>query len=228
MSRRSAAAPSFGLVHGGAHGAWCWTRLVPELERQGFAALTVDLPCEDESAGAAEYAEVAARCFGEADGQIVLVGHSLGGLTIPLLATELPVSGLVFLTGLMPSPGISLRDQQAEEPDMLFPYHGGPAGLRDRFYHRCRPQDADWAMGRLRTQALKPFVETTPLTRWPQIPTAYVLATEDKACNPDWSRQAARGRLGVEPVELLGADHSPFLSRPTELASVLVALAGSF
>lgn len=228
MSRGFGAARSFGLVHGGAHGAWCWTRLVPELERQGFTALSVDLPCEDEAAGAAEYAEAAARCFAEVDGQIVLVGHSLGGLTIPLLATELPVSGLVFLAGLMPSPGRSLQDQQAEEPDMLFPYHGGPAGLRDRFYHRCRPEDADWAMSRLRPQALKPFVETTPLTRWPQTPTAYVLATEDRACNPEWSRTAARTRLGVEPIELAGSDHSPFLSRPAELASVLVSIAGSF
>lgn len=227
MSGGSGTARTFGLVHGGAHGAWCWTKLVPELERHGFAALAVDLPCEDEAAGAGEYAEVAARCFAQADGAIVLVGHSLGGLTIPLLAEELPAAGLIFLTGLIPSPGRSLRDQQTEEPEMLFPYHGGPAGLRDRFYHRCRPADADWAMSRLRTQALKPFVETTPLTRWPAVPAAYLLATEDRACNPDWGRKAAADRLGVEPIELIGSDHSPFLSRPAELARVLVGIARS-
>jgi pimeloyl-ACP methyl ester carboxylesterase len=132
---------------------------------------------------------------------------------------------MVFISGLLPSPGLSLRDQQAAEPEMMFPYRGGVAGLRERFYHRCEPEDADRAMTLLRRQALKPFVETTPLAAWPELPSSYVLGTEDRACNPDWSRRAARERLGVEPIELEGSDHSPFLSRPDELARLLVELA---
>ena len=108
---------------------------------------------------------------------------------------------------------------------MLFPYHGGQPALRSRFYHQCRPDEVDWAMGKLRPQALKPFTETTPLQKWPPVPSSYIVCTEDRACNPAWSRRAARSRLEIEPIELVGSDHSPFLSRPAELAALLIQLA---
>jgi pimeloyl-ACP methyl ester carboxylesterase len=218
-------APTFGLVHGGAHGAWCWDRLVEALARLGRRAIAMDLPCEDEDAGAAEYAAVVVDALAGVDGEVVLVGHSLGGLTVPLVASARPASRMIFLSGLLPSPGLSLRDQQAAEPEMMFPYRGGRAGLRERFYNTCAPEDADRAMALLRPQALKPFVEKTPLEAWPELPSSYVLCTEDRACNPAWSRRAARDRLGVAPVELAGSDHSPFLNRPDELARLLVELA---
>ncbi len=216
---------TFGLVHGGAHGAWCWERLVPELEQRGRTAVAADLPCEDETAGTAEYADVVTAALAESNGNVVLVAHSLGGLTAPLVAERRPVARLVFVAGLLPVPGKSFRDQQGDEPDMLFPYRGGRAGLRERFFGDCSPEDADWAMARIRDQALKPFTETTPLREWPNIPSSYVLCTADRACNPAWGRRAARNRLGVEPIELVGSDHSPFLSRPAELADLLVRLA---
>lgn len=65
------------------------------------------------------------------------------------------------------------------------------------------------------------MTETTPLEHWPSVPAIYVLTTEDRVVNPAWSRRAARERLGVDPVELPGG-HSPFVSRPGELAAVLL------
>ena len=102
---------------------------------------------------------------------------------------------------------------------------GGKAGLRERFYATCAPEDADRAMGLLRRQSETPFVERTPLRAWPSAPSSYVVCAEDRAVVPAWSRRAARERLGIEPVELAGSDHSPFLGRPGELAELLVALA---
>ena len=40
----------FILIHGGFHGAWCWDRVVPELERLGHQALALDLPGHGERA----------------------------------------------------------------------------------------------------------------------------------------------------------------------------------
>ena len=88
---------TFGLVHGAFHGSWCWERLTPELERLGHRVLTVDLPGEEPLAGAAEYAAVAVTAFADAGEDLVLVGHSLGGLTIPLIAASRPARQLVFL-----------------------------------------------------------------------------------------------------------------------------------
>lgn len=62
--------------------------------------------------------------------------------------------------------------------------------------------------------------EITPLTGWPDVPSAYILCRGDRAFNPDWARAAARERLGVEALEIDGG-HSPFLTRPMELAALI-------
>ncbi|HLM06339.1 MAG TPA: alpha/beta fold hydrolase [Blastococcus sp.] len=62
-----------------------------------------------------------------------------------------------------------------------------------------------------------------PLDRWPDVPSTYVLMTEDRAVGTDWSRRVAATRLGGDLRELPGS-HSPFYSRPAELAELLMSL----
>jgi pimeloyl-ACP methyl ester carboxylesterase len=81
---------TFGLVHGGGFGAWCWEWLIPAVEARGHRAATVDLPPEYQAAGAAQCAAVVACAFASSD-DLALVGHSLAGLIIPLVAAERPV-----------------------------------------------------------------------------------------------------------------------------------------
>ena len=68
------------------------------------------------------------------------------------------------------------------------------------------------------------FVEPCPIDTWPDVPATYILMTDDRSVNPEWSRAVARGRLGADLVELPGG-HSPFYGRPAELADVLDAIA---
>jgi pimeloyl-ACP methyl ester carboxylesterase len=229
---------TFGLVHGAGHGAWCWERLIPELGARGHRAVAVDLPCEDPAAGALRYAEIVDQAMPPAD-DLVLVGHSLAGLTVPLVAARRPVRRLVFLCALIPLFGRSLADQVAAEPDMYDPIGRGHPGrvtdpdgttwfrdegaVRDVFYHDCAPEDVHWAFARLRRQAAAPRREACPLSAWSPGERTYVLCREDRAVSPTWSRRAARERLGVEPIELDGS-HSPFISRPAALAAVLDGL----
>ena len=91
-------------MHGAWHGAWCWERLTPELERKGHRVVAVDLPIGDSEAGLRRYAELTADALGDAD-DVVLVGHSLGAGSIPIVATLRPVRHLVFVCGLLPSRG---------------------------------------------------------------------------------------------------------------------------
>jgi pimeloyl-ACP methyl ester carboxylesterase len=230
---------SFGLVHGAGHGAWCWERLIPELSALGHRAWAMDLPCDDPAAGAQRYAEVVDRTLPPA-ADLILVGHSLGGLTIPLVAARRPVRRLVFLCALIPVPGRTLVEQAAEAPEMFHAVlrdHPGrvtdsdgttwlrdEAAARDLYYHDCTPGDVRWAWSRLRRQAVAPRREPCPLSTWPGAERAYILCREDRALSPDWSRRAARERLGVDPIELDGS-HSPFISRPADLAAVLDRLA---
>ena len=76
--------------------------------------------CEDRRRPSA-YAEVVLAETAVAGDDLVLVGHSLGGLTIPLVAAARPVRALVFLCALLPQPGLSLVDQLASGAKIFYP-----------------------------------------------------------------------------------------------------------
>lgn len=225
------------LVHGSYHGAWCWDLLVPELERLGHRVIAVDLPISEPQAGAQAYAEAVVTASTPFD-EPVVVGHSMAGLVIPLVAAARPVRRLVFLAAFLPVPGVSINDQRSSEPvDGTTPpttaewtslgndvWMVGPNTARELFFHDASPETAAWAIARLRPQAYRAMSEPSPLQRWPDVPVDVIACRGDRAINPDWVRTAARERLGVEAVEIDGG-HSPFLTRPGELARLLDALA---
>jgi pimeloyl-ACP methyl ester carboxylesterase len=229
---------AFVLVHGAWHGAWCFERLGGELERLGHVARAVDLPCDDPDVGCEGYATTVVDAIADLDGDVVVVGHSLGGLTIPRVAAVRPVRALVFLCALVPVPGSSLVDQMRADDGPL-PAGFGAALQRDArgrsfwpqgtaasgMYPDCSEADARWAAARLRPQGQLPSTDPAPRSPLPGVPRVSVVAAEDAAISPAWSRRAARELLGVEPVELPGG-HSPFLTRPAELARLLVDVAG--
>jgi len=222
------------LVHGSYHGAWCWDLLVPELERRGHRTVAADLPTADPAAGAAEYAKVVVDAIISGT-EPVLVGHSMGGLVIPLVAAAHPVRRLVFLAAMLPSPGKSTNDQRKAEPiDGLVPpttaewsdlgddvWMVGPNTATELFFHDAPPDIAAWAVARLRPQSYRVMNELTPLAAWPSVESDYIVCRDDHALNPAWGRTAARERLGIEAAEIDGS-HSPFLTRPAELADSLV------
>lgn len=233
---------TFGLVHGAWHRGACWAPLVAELRRRGFPSVTVDLPAGVPDAGVDAYARDVVQATSTVDGPLVLVGHSLGGLTIPVVAARRPVALLVYLCALLPDPGRSLVEQRGATdaavmteqwretyaPQQVLMPNGcsqWPEELAaDVFYHDCPPAEIPAAVRSLRAQASLPMRERTPLTAWPEVPAEYILCTGDRVVSPAWSREAARRRLGVTPRELAGG-HSPFLAQPATLADLLVALA---
>ena len=221
------------LVHGSYHGAWCWDLLRPELERLGHRVIAMDLPISDPALGAADYARTVESAL-EPGSEPVLVGHSIAGLVVPLVAASRPIRRLIFLAAFLPSPGQSANDQRRTEPiDGRVPpttsewidvgenvWMVGPKTATELFFPDATPAVARWATQRLRPQSYRIMDETTPLTTWPDVESRSIVCRDDRAMNPAWFRAASRDRLGVEPVELSGG-HSPFLTRPVELALAL-------
>lgn len=221
------------LVHGAYHGAWCWDFLRPELERHGHRVITMDLPITDSTLGAADYAATVDKALGKSK-EPILVGHSMGGLVIPLVAAARPVRTLVFLAALLPTVGRSSNDQRTSEPvDGRVPPRSaewtdlgddvwmvGPETATELFFHDAPKATARWATQRLRPQSYRVFQETTPLTAWPDVPSRSIACRDDRAVNPEWVRSAARERLGTEAIDMAGG-HSPFLTRPGDLVQIL-------
>jgi pimeloyl-ACP methyl ester carboxylesterase len=221
----------FGLVHGAGLGAWCWERLIAELEARGHQAATVDLPLDDPSAGATRLAEMVLAAFVRFD-DLVLVGHSISGLIIPVVAARRPVRRLVFLHAVLPQPGSSLADQVTAEPDMFNPeiMTVPPSSWSDEaiatryLLHDCTPEVARDSLTRLRPRREGRSVlvtEVTPLQTSPAVPCSYILCRDDRTATPTWAGRVARERLGVEPIAIPGG-HCPMLSRPGALADALM------
>jgi pimeloyl-ACP methyl ester carboxylesterase len=224
----------FALVHGAYHGAWCWDLLRQELERDGHSTSAVDLPCEDVDAGAERYAEVVVQAIPKGL-SAVLVGHSLGGLTIPVAASMTPTLMTAYLCALVPVPGLSFDAQHVQIGTGFHPTEPGvghedgssswpTAGAIEVFYNDCDPRIASDAAAHLRRQFWRVTQEITPLREWPATRSAYILCTGDRMVSAVYGASAARNILGIEPVEMAGG-HSPFLSRPRELAEVLERIA---
>lgn len=102
------------LVHGACHGAWSWYKLKHRLEAAGHRVTALDLaasginmkPIRDVHS-MAEYSQPLLELMESLSGpteKVVLVGHSLGGLSLALAMEKFPekIVAAVFLTAFMP------------------------------------------------------------------------------------------------------------------------------
>ncbi|TQM42996.1 alpha/beta fold hydrolase [Pseudonocardia cypriaca] len=224
---------TFVLVPGAGGQAWYWHRLVPELRARGHEAIAVDLPAADDDAGLAEYAEAVVAAIGDRRGGLVLVGQSLGGFTVPLVAERVPVERIVLLNAMVPKPGESAGDWwevtgQVAARAAYAEREGRTADTFDPlvdFFHDVPPDIAREAIAGAADQSGTPFEKPWPLASWPDVPTRFLQGREDRFFPLEFQRRVVARRLpGVEVEELPGG-HLLALSRPVELAEALLSRA---
>ena len=195
--------------------------MADELRERGHDVVAVDLPCDDESAGLSEYADTVVEAIGDR-GDLVVVAHSLGGFTAPLVCARVPVDLLVLVAGMVPAPG-----EKAEEWWTNTGYVTAPGDYGDDeialYLHDVPPDLAAEALAKGRDQTMTPMREPWPLDAWPDVPTRYLLCRDDRMFDADWTRRMVRDRLGIEADEIDGS-HCVYLSRPAELAARLESL----
>jgi pimeloyl-ACP methyl ester carboxylesterase len=219
---------TFVLIHGGGDVGWAWHLVEKELRRRGHDVVAPDLPCDDDAAGLPEYADTVVEAVGDRR-DLVVVGHSFGGFTAPLVADRLPVDVLVLVAGMIPAPGETTGDwyaavgwQQAVEEQAR--RDGGQTGSDDpfvAFYHDVPRALAEEAESKGRHQSATPGRGRWPLAAWPDVPTRFVLCTEDRFFPADLMRRVVADRLAIVPDEI-AAGHCVAFSRPQELADILV------
>ena len=222
------------LIHGACHGAWCWDAVASFLSEAGHQPISVDLPCDDPNAGLSEYAETAIAAVPPRTKDLIVVGHSLGGLSAPLVAAKSKTRRLVFVAGIIGSPGMSLadlatvdgdRDGPLEKNDLEFDESGlfrfsRPGAMRVLF-HDCEPAAAERALAKLRLQKSM-WNQVANFDDWRAEEIVSIVCREDRVVSPSWGERVSKERLGVDAIVLAGG-HSPWLSRPSELTGLLIA-----
>ncbi len=192
---------TYSLVHGAWHGGWAWDLVRAELESRGHTVNAPDLPCEDVEATLEDYAAVVPP----AD---VAVGHSLGGVVIPLVDARVHV----FLCAVL---------GEVDWDDALVPGFGDGTRIRDELGRSYYPDPADGARDLQYPPELAHLAEKlrrqAPLNgRDVQVERGvYIVCANDACVRPEYQRRAPYRQVEID------AGHSPMLECPLVLADVL-------
>jgi pimeloyl-ACP methyl ester carboxylesterase len=222
---------TFALIHGAGDVGWYWHLVEGVLRALGHDVVAPDLPCDDDTADLGSYADTVVDAIGDR-GDLVVVGQSYGGFTAPLVADRLPTVALVLVAGMVPAPGEAPAQwwdntgyRQAVEEQAR--RDGGVTGSDDpfvAFYHDVPRSLAAEAITKARDESEAAYNTPWPLDAWPDVPTRFVLCTEDRFFPPAFLRRVVADRLAITPDEI-AAGHCVALSRPNDLAEMLVVYA---
>lgn len=223
---------TFVLVHGAWHGGWCWQQVADVLHAQGHRVYTPTLTgcgervhlATSETNLRTHVTDVLATLHYEDLGDVVLVGHSYAGMIIGQVACEaaMRIRSVVYLDAFLPDPGQSFADVVGQDLEPLAVRGSVPPMLTTEELGIAAP-------------ALKAFVEARltphPLAAFEQgidfdpealagLPRTFIQTSDLFEAE---ARKAAAAGFRVENIQEAG--HDVMLTRPVELARMLLALA---
>ncbi len=217
------------------HGAWAdgsgWKGVDEILVKDGYHVSIVQEP----ETSFKDDVAATRRVLAQQDGECILVAHSYGGSVITEAGTEPSVAGLVYIAAHMPDSGESESDDGKLFPSDLSKSTAiketadGFTYLDPSQFHAYFAADlpAEQAAFMARSQVLNAAdnfkaVITTPA--WRSKPSWVLVAAKDRTINPDLERWYA-ARANSHKVEVSGASHSVYVSRPKEVAALIEAAA---
>jgi pimeloyl-ACP methyl ester carboxylesterase len=214
----------FVLIHSTGQGAAGWERVICALSQRGHAAHAVELP-DDANLSAAGFAELVGQQVGDLASPVVLA-HSGSGPLLPAAARLLGARRQLWLAAWVPDEHATFVEEVADHAEAAFnPDWIGKDPIEDDevaasfVYHDCDAATLAWALSTRRGFLPRAvYTELIELAR--DIPSTYIVASEDRTIRPDWQRRMARERLGVEPAEI-ASGHCPNVSQPERLAAML-------
>jgi pimeloyl-ACP methyl ester carboxylesterase len=213
------------------HGAWAdgsgWKGVYDILVKDGYS---VSLVQEPETSFKDDVAATQ-RVLSLQDGPCILVGHSYGGAVITEAGTDPSVVGLVYIAAHMPDSGEKESDDGKRFPSDLAKL-GAIRKTPDGFtyidpeqFHELFAADvpADLAALMARSQVFNfadNFSATITTAAWRTKPSWMLVAGSDRTINPDLERWYAK-RAKSHTVEVAGASHAVYVSRPNEVAALI-------
>ncbi len=218
---------TFVLIPGAGGAGWYWHRLLPELERHGHEAIAVDIREDDPNLGLPEYANIVQAAIGERR-DVVLVGQSLAGFTVPVVAQRVPLRLIVLLNAMIPLPGETPGEwwdatgqEEARRQNDERAGRNPQFDLQTHFLHDVDREIAAAGAAEQREPADTPFGQPAEFERWPDIPIRVLVGRDDRFFPVEFQRRVARDRLGIDADEIAGG-HLVALSNPNGLADRLV------
>ena len=221
---------TFVLVHGAWHGGWCWKKVTPLLRAAGHEVLTPTLTGLGERAHllgphvdlGTHVQDVAAVLEYEDLNNVVLVGHSYGGMVIAGAAEKAGarLAHLVYLDAFLPEAGKALKDYAPLPPTRDDGWRVPPLGPPGAF-GVTDERDVAWMTPRLGDHPHKTFTQPAQLAAGRISPSSQTFILCTKA--PFFVEAGERAkRRGFRYRELLSAGHDAMVTKPAELVRMLL------
>ncbi|MCW2649494.1 MAG: putative hydrolase, alpha/beta fold family protein [Mycobacterium sp.] len=237
------ARPDLVLVHGGEHAGDCWDLTVAELFRQApeLRILAVDLPGHGSKPGnlatatIGDWVDSVVADIEEAGlGDVVIVGHSMAGVTVPGVVAKLGsarVREMILATAFVPPQGSAIVDT-LNGPLAWFARRAASIGkpmkiptvaARYAFCNGMTRQQRAFTLSRLHAESGRIPGEPVDRSDLPHdVPRTWILTTRDRALSPEAQRRSIEALGGVQTVITIPACHEVMVSHPEMLARILV------
>jgi pimeloyl-ACP methyl ester carboxylesterase len=235
---------TFVLVHGAFQAAYSWKQVKVLLENKGYKVVSVELPGlgTDMTAPAGvtldTYRDKVVAAIKAEQGQIILVGHSMGGMVISAAAEAVPekISRLIYVGAFVPKSGQSLMDiasadKESQLGPLLAPDSPVTIAIKDSskitevFCADATEAIKQALLNKYRPDPLIPFASPVALTaaRFGATAKSYIRTTHDLAVGLALQNQMIKD-ASIADVHDIASSHCPHLSKPTELTVLLISI----
>jgi len=217
--------PAIVLVHGAFADGSSWSKVIPLLEKDGYYVIAVQNPLTSFDDDVA----TTRRVIDAQTGPVVVVGHSYGGAVITKAAVGAAnVKALVYVAAFGPDAGESLGPLLEKYPSKigaaLVPDAAGFLYIDRTKFKEAFAADVSDPERSAMAATQKPinsviFKHAFEAPAWKQVPSWYLIASQDQAINPDLQRMFAK-RMGATTREV-STSHVPFMSKPVAVVEII-------
>jgi pimeloyl-ACP methyl ester carboxylesterase len=214
------------LVHGAFGDGSSWAKVIPLLEAKGLHVTAVQNPLSS----LADDVAATKRAIANQDGPVILVGHSWAGMVISEAGNDPKVVGLVYVAALVPDEGQAAND-------VLKPYAASPGlgevkpaaagflsltrkGIEEDFVPDIPPAERAIAYATQGPWNSTCLSDKVMVPAWTTKPSWFIAAADDRILPPEYEQAVAKHIHATTTT--LTAGHVPMLSKPREVASVIV------
>jgi pimeloyl-ACP methyl ester carboxylesterase len=237
------AMPALVLVHGGAHAGDCWDLTVDEIHRRApdLDVLGVDLPgrgskpCDMSKLTIFDWVDSVVADIEDAGlDEVVIVGHSMAGLTVPGVVARLGaarVREMIFAAACVPPEGAAMVDV-INRPMALVARRNANKGASYElppllgnylFLNRVPRSRRRFMDGRLCPESSRIPLEKVSRRGMPHdVPRTWILTLRDRTHSAKEQRASINAIGGVQTMIPMDTCHALMVSEPERLAEILV------
>jgi pimeloyl-ACP methyl ester carboxylesterase len=218
------------LVHGAFADGSSWAKVIPLLQAAGLKVVATQNPLTS----LADDVAITNRAIDNQTGPVILVGHSWGGQVISEAGNNAKVESLVYVAAFAPSEGQSPMDQAKDYPtppgfsNLVQDQFGyltlNIDGMQKDFAQDLPAEETGVMFATQGPTAATCFFDAITTAAWKTKPSWYIVADNDRMIQPEL--QVALATKLNATTSHLPASHVAMMSKPAEVAAVIIAAAG--